>query len=179
MPSFNEIERHYTKHTPEWFGKLFPGPLDIFVWRPKGFLASHCWLTLRKTHLQRCHIVPDALGGSNHPSNFVILTSSMHARCPNVSDPEIFIDWLIAERSKDSKQAVEAYKVVFPDLKLDDSFRIAHVLTGAMKSNRTLADIAGVQATEAFPQEGRNPYMQQAVLVKRIIDAEDGAKKSV
>lgn len=46
--------------------------------------------------LERCHIVPDSLGGEDTPSNFVILCRRCHLDNPNVADPEIMWDWLRA-----------------------------------------------------------------------------------
>lgn len=53
-----------------------------------------CWRCAQKRNLQRCHIIPDSLGGKDEPSNFVLLCESCHAEAPNVSDPEVMWDWL-------------------------------------------------------------------------------------
>jgi len=57
-----------------------------------------------KRHLQRCHIVPESLGGEDIPSNYVLLCSRCHLDNPNVADPEIMWDWL------------RAYKISFYDM---------------------------------------------------------------
>lgn len=57
---------------------------------------SCCWRCHSKKNIQRCHIVPDSLGGEDAPYNMVLLCSGCHAEAPNVSDPEIIWDWLCA-----------------------------------------------------------------------------------
>ena len=57
---------------------------------------THCWRCGCEKDLQRCHIVPDALGGKDEPSNLVLLCSRCHAEGPNVTDPEVMWDWIRA-----------------------------------------------------------------------------------
>ncbi|MCL2421793.1 MAG: HNH endonuclease [Defluviitaleaceae bacterium] len=57
---------------------------------------THCWRCGCKQHLQRCHIIPHALGGRDEPTNIVLLCSRCHAEGPNVADPEIMWDWIRA-----------------------------------------------------------------------------------
>ncbi|MEK2144959.1 HNH endonuclease [Vibrio parahaemolyticus] len=47
-----------------------------------------CWRCAHKRKLQRCHIIPRALGGSEQPSNLVLLCGQCHSEAPNVNDPE-------------------------------------------------------------------------------------------
>ena len=58
--------------------------------------SEYCWRCGCKRKLQRCHIIPDSLGGKDEPSNFVLLCKSCHAEGPNVGDPDIMWDWLSA-----------------------------------------------------------------------------------
>lgn len=55
-----------------------------------------CWRCHSKTKIQRCHVVPDYLGGEDAPHNLVLLCAGCHAEAPNVLDPEIMWDWLCA-----------------------------------------------------------------------------------
>ena len=57
---------------------------------------ERCWRCGCKKHLQRCHIIPDSIGGKDEPSNLVLLCKRCHADGPNVEDPEIMWDWIRA-----------------------------------------------------------------------------------
>lgn len=57
---------------------------------------ERCWRCADKTKLEKCHIIPNSLGGEETPSNFVLLCKYCHLENPNVLDPEIMWDWLIA-----------------------------------------------------------------------------------
>ena len=50
---------------------------------------THCWRCGCEKNLQRCHIVPDSLGGQDAPSNIVLLCERCHIDGPNVTDPEL------------------------------------------------------------------------------------------
>jgi len=53
-----------------------------------------CWRCAQERKLQRCHIVPESLGGADEPSNLVLLCGQCHAEAPNVDDPTFMWDWL-------------------------------------------------------------------------------------
>ena len=54
-----------------------------------------CWCCGHSTiHLQKCHLTPRSLGGSDDPSNIVPLCSLCHDKAPDVLDPQVMIDWI-------------------------------------------------------------------------------------
>lgn len=57
---------------------------------------ERCWRCGCEKNLERCHIIPDSLGGKDEPSNLVLLCKRCHADGPNVGDPEIMWDWIRA-----------------------------------------------------------------------------------
>jgi len=57
---------------------------------------THCWRCGYEKNLERCHIIPHALGGLDEPANIVLLCKRCHAEGPNVTDPEIMWDWIYA-----------------------------------------------------------------------------------
>ena len=61
---------------------------------------EYCWRCGSPKELVRCHIVPHSLGGADEPSNFVVLCRPCHEENPNVADPEIMWDWLMAYKSR-------------------------------------------------------------------------------
>ena len=58
-------------------------------------MSTHCW---RCGHsdvaTERCHVIPDALGGEDTPSNFVLLCNACHKEGPNVNDPMEMENWI-------------------------------------------------------------------------------------
>src|SRR3972149_252426 len=52
---------------------------------------SECW---KKMPLQRCHIVPKSLGGSNEPINLFLMCSECHDLAPDTAIKEIFFEWV-------------------------------------------------------------------------------------
>jgi len=57
---------------------------------------SHCWRCGYDEKLERCHIIPHALGGQDAPDNLVLLCKRCHAENPNVADKEVMWDWIRA-----------------------------------------------------------------------------------
>jgi hypothetical protein len=47
--------------------------------------------------LQRCHVIPRSLGGSDEPSNLVLMCSECHDLSPDVSDRGFFVRWMQAQ----------------------------------------------------------------------------------
>lgn len=71
-------------------GESWNGRYDI-----KNPNASHekilnAW---EKAPLQRCHIVPASLGGTDDESNLFLMCKQCHDLAPNTSFPEIFFQW--------------------------------------------------------------------------------------
>ena len=58
---------------------------------------ERCWRCGYETRLERCHIVPDSLGGPDAPSNLVLLCYRCHREAPNHSNPRYMWVWLRAD----------------------------------------------------------------------------------
>lgn len=68
---------------------------------------DHCWNCGCKNSdsrskkgllLERCHITPHALGGSNTPDNYVLLCKECHASAPNINSKTAMWDWIKSNR---------------------------------------------------------------------------------
>ena len=54
-----------------------------------------------RKHLQRCHIVPHALGGADDdPSNYFLLCDKCHAESPDTMEPSYFLRWVYKKRKQ-------------------------------------------------------------------------------
>lgn len=54
---------------------------------------KECCKAWGKARLQRCHIVPRSLGGSDEPSNFLLLCAECHDLAPDTIYPEMMFKW--------------------------------------------------------------------------------------
>lgn len=59
---------------------------------------SHCWnCGYKMKKLERCHIIPAALGGMDIPSNYVLLCKHCHNEAPDVGYPEAIWMWIYSK----------------------------------------------------------------------------------
>ena len=83
-----------------------------------------CWRCGCERKLQRCHIIPDSLGGKDEPSNFVLLCAECHQEAPNVEDKQFMWDWIKSFYSPFyntfwQTRAFEEYKRIYKMLNMD------------------------------------------------------------
>ena len=52
------------------------------------------WTKAGKNGLERCHIIPHSLGGSNTVDNFVLLCKKCHELSPDIGDSQFLFDWM-------------------------------------------------------------------------------------
>ncbi|WP_088893941.1 HNH endonuclease signature motif containing protein [Leptolyngbya ohadii] len=71
-------------------GEFWNGRYDITNPNASHEKILKAW---EKAPLQRCHIVPRSLGGSNESSNLFLMCKECHDLAPNTSIPEIFFQW--------------------------------------------------------------------------------------
>jgi hypothetical protein len=55
--------------------------------------------SVNKTRLERCHIIPKALGGESVPSNYVLLCHTCHRDAPNVNSSTKMWEWIRGNHS--------------------------------------------------------------------------------
>ena len=61
---------------------------------------THCWNCgiERKRGLERCHIIPHALGGLDKPDNYVLMCKDCHSEAPNTNCKDDMWDWIKSNR---------------------------------------------------------------------------------
>lgn len=57
---------------------------------------ERCWRCGCEANLERCHIIPEPLGGKDEPSNLVLLCKRCHIDAPNVESKTFMWDWIRA-----------------------------------------------------------------------------------
>lgn len=70
--------------------------------------------------LQRAHIIPDSLNGSNDPSNFVMLCKSCHKQNPHVKNREVYIRWMNTFHSTQTQLVVSYMNSILDSKQLKD-----------------------------------------------------------
>lgn len=63
----------------------------------KGNTIESIWKNTKK-HLERCHIVPEALNGKTIPSNLFLLCKKCHKESPDTVHKESFFNWVYNQR---------------------------------------------------------------------------------
>ncbi len=134
--------------------------------------ASSCWRCSSQREIQRCHIVPKALGGKDAKENYVLLCKRCHAEAPNVIMPQIMWDWISAYRAHYpndlwSQVALKEYEFLYgKSLGCDIQMLLEQTdadidLEEAMALFDLLANEAITQATHHFGQS----YFNTATMV--------------
>lgn len=69
--------------------------LDVAVdWGDWDSDFSMCWCCGHRGKLQKCHIIPKSLGGSENAENIVPLCAQCHDNAPDVQDKEFMFEWI-------------------------------------------------------------------------------------
>lgn len=84
-------------------------------------VEEYCWNCGSPKDLTRCHIIAMSLGGQDTPNNYVVLCRKCHEEAPNVGDPRIMRDGLIAHNT-------------WIPLGLADTNFVAHMMGSSMSS---------------------------------------------
>ena len=100
MPSKNKIVEYWQAEHEA--GRPSPWLPDWGWDKPEcmacGYLSDY-WKDWTTSSLDRCHIIPKALGGEDEASNLVLMCRRCHQDSPDCSDPQILIRWM-EERPK-------------------------------------------------------------------------------
>lgn len=151
-----------------------------------------CWRCHSKKNIQRCHIVPDSLGGDDAPYNMVLLCANCHAEAPNVSDPEIMWDWFYANTRFEMPftwlfRGMKEYEFIY-GISFEAEFEAIYHLIEKQSSQRLSNDKLSIVFNELTAQAMRNanlhfgqPYFNIATVVGilRMILKEYAEKNNV
>lgn len=72
-----------------------------------------CGLKVSSTkRLEKCHIIPHSLGGSNEPSNYYLLCCACHTESPDTAIPSIFFKWVKNKKSYSEQYLNDIYHLL-------------------------------------------------------------------
>lgn len=79
------------------------------------------------TPLQRCHIVPKSLGGSDETSNLFLMCRECHDKAPNTTSKELFLTWVKSQnwakrRESEIKEDLKAFDIT--ESEVEDFFNV-------------------------------------------------------
>ena len=115
LPSPSVIAEYWKKRRPSHpsWGGIFPDN----CWRCGTTFTARRTRKGESSNRNRCHIVPADLGGSNHPSNMILLCAECHRDAPDVDDPEFMWRWIEQTHSEchyaSFAEAFHIYEKVF------------------------------------------------------------------
>lgn len=123
---------------------------------------ERCWRCGYEELLERCHIIPDSLGGEDTASNLVLLCRRCHIENPNIADKDIMWDWLRAYSTTfyDTfwvKQGLKEYEFIYGK-SLDKEFAERNI-TDVEKFNEIVRE-----QFEITTYHFGHPYLNSATL---------------
>ncbi|WP_141506270.1 HNH endonuclease [Paenibacillus luteus] len=123
---------------------------------------ERCWRCGYKQSLERCHIIPNCLGGEDKASNLVLLCHRCHLENPNIANMDIMWDWLRAYGTPfyDTfwvKQGMKEYEFVYGK-SLEEEFAERRIT-----DDNKFQDIIGEQMEKTTFHFG-HPYLNSATL---------------
>jgi len=115
-----EIENRKDRLSELTHGKLSLPPCTDRCWNC-GCLEDHPWYT-GIGQIERCHIIPKSLGGTQDPLNFLLMCSRCHRHAPDTNDPLIMFAWMEKEfdnRQEWMRDMCEGLPKYFPEIKTE------------------------------------------------------------
>jgi 5-methylcytosine-specific restriction endonuclease McrA len=123
------------------------------------------WTVWNHASLQRCHLVPRALGGADDPSNLLLLCARCHGEAPDVGDPGYMLRWVGAHESWGAMLARELRAAMQLAGLSDDMIALAN--------ERFLSDgqwiLKSAMADWAVPVAGRFTYATLAACAVEMV----------
>lgn len=96
-----------------WETRIYEGDLGV-DWCDA---EKRCWRCGCERRLEKCHIIPHALGGKDDISNLILLCNRCHKEAPNSNDEKYIWKWIKASRA-------EFYDIFWAKKGLDEYERI-------------------------------------------------------
>jgi len=140
---------------------------------------TRCWRCGYQKRLQRCHIIPDSLGGKDTPSNLVLLCERCHIDAPNIEDKDFMWDWIIANKTPFydtyfTKKALKEYEFIY-NKKFQDELIERDILS--QRDYDIFLNLKIGRSTNHFAHPWKNDATEAGILKMRI-DAFDAKYKN-
>lgn len=111
----------------EWWGGIYD--IDLEKEGTGAHVRKKIW---NRVPLQRCHIVPKSLGGTNDLSNLFLMCKDCHDLAPNTKSRELFLTWAKSQGGRkgiEIKQTLDSFNLNEEEIKRMNT----HMLTPEFK----------------------------------------------
>ncbi len=123
----------------------------------ENFFSEDVVLTWEKTKgkLERCHIIPKALGGKDELDNLFLLCKKCHKLSPDTTDKNAFLIWVYNKRRSslmgyDFKGTIDSFKLALEsfDIKEEDFIKYYNEFEKTINMNELFTDQVNVHLGE-------------------------------
>lgn len=88
------------KQILNWWKDNVDGKTDIFMLdNYDGKYCFSCGKPSKLYNLERAHIIGKQFGGSNEPSNFLLICKDCHKKIPDINNRELIIEWATSQKN--------------------------------------------------------------------------------
>lgn len=124
-----------------------------------------------KVPLQRCHIIPRSLGGTEDASNLFLMCRECHDLAPNTTSREQFFKWV-----EKQNWAVRVGKIITDELNTydvkDDEYENLINILNSQEFKRWMRDNIGLH----FNQEGKGAKLTVSSFIALIVEYKKSQK---
>nr|DAI37823.1 MAG TPA: HNHc [Caudoviricetes sp.] len=133
-----------------------------------------------KNKLNRCHIIPKALGGNDTADNLFLLCNECHSKSPDTSNPKYFLQYVYNERKNFYFDGVNISNIFNEYLNLCIKYK-KDARTLDMKNNDLKTNTHGpflsestliykmIDSTKDYEADDLNEYIKYIETLKKII----------
>ena len=112
-----------------------------------------------KSKLNRCHIIPKALGGSDEPNNLFLMCEECHRESPDYSNPIFFFEFVYNKRKS---MKYESHSLKF----------ILRVYDLAIKLNKDISTL-NIDALNKSKMNTHGGKVSESTIIAAIVDSID------
>lgn len=151
--------------------------LERFDWLCKD--EVECIVCGAVKHLEKCHLIPKGLGGSETPDNLVMLCHEHHRQAPNTSiSKDIMLNWIEREAKKFSKTRGLGMSNELWDRFEKSGVKFLRKVGDRLEKQLTLEDVTSImdflsEKTMTVPSHSKYNYKETLVNTMEFLNTSD------
>ena len=129
---------------------------------------ERCWRCGYKSRLERCHIIPKSLGGSDEAYNLIVLCKKCHKEAPNINDSNFIWNWI----ENDHGSMYDTYWTIRAFTEFENIFGRQPFSVGELKKEENIPKIIKEKMQNAITHFGESRFNTStlACIIKSIED---------